>query len=205
MTYLSKIYYTFNLLTQKYCTPWHRIILSLLLIISPVAIYFFLWLWGNYGVTYCVIYEVITRKFRASMEPFWDLKIGKCVGVSNAFIQRIPYKLCATFFDKYVWLNFLAYVIPYINIASLHYIQHAIHDPTDLKFWSYIVLSSSSLWLKHRDLSLSRLRVGLRLHLHDWGIVMYVYALCWRLFTTCTFITMQLLGIWYSLSYNMQV
>ena len=32
-----------------------------------------------YDETYGVIYEVIMRKFRASMEPFWDLKIGKYV------------------------------------------------------------------------------------------------------------------------------
>jgi hypothetical protein len=53
------------------------------------------------------------------MEPFWDLKISKICGVSNVCIQRIPYKLLATFSDKYGWLNFLAYVIPR---ASLHYI-----------------------------------------------------------------------------------
>ena len=55
-------------------------------ITSPVAIYF-LRLLGNYDViydesydeTYSVIDEVITRKFRASMEPFCDLKISKYV------------------------------------------------------------------------------------------------------------------------------
>ena len=29
-----------------------------------------------YDETYGVKYEVITRKFGAFMEPFWDLKIG---------------------------------------------------------------------------------------------------------------------------------
>ena len=29
-----------------------------------------------YDETYGVIYEIIARKFRAFMEPFWDLKIG---------------------------------------------------------------------------------------------------------------------------------
>ena len=29
-----------------------------------------------YDETYGVIYEVIARKVRAFMEPFWDLKIG---------------------------------------------------------------------------------------------------------------------------------
>jgi hypothetical protein len=61
---------------------------------------------GESGYIYPVIYEV---KFRASVEPFYYLKIGK---------------LRATFSDKHGWLNFLAYVIPYtkIRIASLRYI-----------------------------------------------------------------------------------
>ena len=37
---------------------------------------------------------------------------------------------------------------------------------TNLKFGSCTALSSSYLWLKHRGLSLSRLRVGFRLSLH---------------------------------------
>ena len=32
---------------------------------------------SNYDETYGVIYEVIMRKFRASMEPFWDLKFSE--------------------------------------------------------------------------------------------------------------------------------
>ena len=32
-----------------------------------------------YDETYGVIYEVIARKLRASLEPFWDLKISKYV------------------------------------------------------------------------------------------------------------------------------
>ena len=40
-----------------------------------------------YDETYGVIYEVIMRKSRGSMEPFWDLKIGKYVDrVSDAYI-----------------------------------------------------------------------------------------------------------------------
>ena len=33
----------------------------------------------TYGVIYEVIYEVIMRKFRASTEPFWDLKFSENV------------------------------------------------------------------------------------------------------------------------------
>ena len=56
------------------------------------------------------------RKSRASLEPFWDLKLGK---YSYACIQRIHYKLSATFSEKYCWRVFLAYVMPWINKASL--------------------------------------------------------------------------------------
>ena len=52
-----------------------------------------------YDETYGVIYEVIARKFRAFMEPFWDLKIS--ILYVDACIQRIHYKPSATFSDKY--------------------------------------------------------------------------------------------------------
>ena len=52
-------------------------------VISPVAIYFSVVMNGNYSVmydeTYGVIYAIIARKLRASLEPFWDLKISKYV------------------------------------------------------------------------------------------------------------------------------
>ena len=43
------------------------------------------------------------KKSRASLEPFWDLKISKNLicRVSYACIQRIHYKLNATFSEKY--------------------------------------------------------------------------------------------------------
>ena len=72
--------------------------------------------WGNdHGVTYSVIYEVIMRKFRALMKR-----------LENSYIQRISYKLCVTFSDKYCWPNvLLAYVIPWIKksqpCASMHH------------------------------------------------------------------------------------
>ena len=34
---------------------------------------------SNYDETYGVIYQVIMSKFRASMEPFWDLKFSEYV------------------------------------------------------------------------------------------------------------------------------
>ena len=65
-----------------------------------VTIYFFAVIRyrpGNYDETYDIIsqiiYEVIMRKFRASMEPFWDLKFSEIIlyRVSCACIQRIPF------------------------------------------------------------------------------------------------------------------
>ena len=51
------------------------------------------------------------KKSRASLEPFWDLKISKyACRVSYACIQRIPYKLSATFSEKYRWLNFTCFL-----------------------------------------------------------------------------------------------
>ena len=69
--------------------------------------------------------------------------------------------------------------MPWINKASLTlYIARIIvtrgwpardcSSVTNLKFGRNTVLSSSSLLLKHRNLSLSRLRVDLRRHLHDF-------------------------------------
>jgi hypothetical protein len=61
-------------------------------------------------------------------------------------------------------------------IYSTHSCMHAIarHNQSLARETS-TVLSSSSLWLKHRDLSLSRSRVGLRFH---WGIIWF--AVYWR-------------------------
>ena len=123
------------------------------------------------------------RKFRASLEPFWDLKISKYV----EYLTRVSSEYITSWALLSVrstvgWTSrvFLAYVMPWINKASLAlYIARIVtrgcpardcSSVTNLKFGRNTVLSSSSLWLKHRNLSLSRLRVDLRRHLHDfWG------------------------------------
>ena len=61
---------------------------------------------SNYDETYGVIYEVIMRKFRASMEPFWDLKFSEICRVSCACIQRISYKQHVVFSDEQRRPNF---------------------------------------------------------------------------------------------------
>ena len=61
----------------------------------------------TYSVIYEVIYKVIMRKFRVSMEPFWDLKFSEICRVSYACIQRIPYKQCVAFSDKQRRPNFM--------------------------------------------------------------------------------------------------
>jgi hypothetical protein len=49
------------------------------------------------------------------MEPFWDLKISRYVEyVMHVSSEYLIIKLRATLSDKYGWLNFLAYVIPYM-------------------------------------------------------------------------------------------
>ena len=119
---------------------------------------------------------------RASLEPFWDLKISKYV----EYLTRVSSKYITSWALLYPrstvgWTSrvFLAYVMPWINKASLAlYIARTIvtrgwparncSSVTNLKFRRNIVLSSSSLWLKHQNLSLSRLRVDLRCHLHDF-------------------------------------
>ena len=121
---------------------------------------------------------------RASLEPFWDLKISKYVEyltrVSSEYITSWAlFSLRSTV----GWTSrvFLAYVMPWINKASLAlYIARITvkrgwpardcSSVTNLNFGRNTVLSSSSLWLTHRNLSLSRLKVDFRRHLHDfWG------------------------------------
>ena len=62
---------------------------------------------NNYDEIYGVIYEVIMRKFRTSMEPFWDLKFSEIFRVSCACIQRIPYKQRVAFSDEQQRPNFM--------------------------------------------------------------------------------------------------
>ena len=60
-----------------------------------------------YDETYGVIYEVIAREFRAFMAgAFLRLENRYISRVSNACIQRIHYKLSATFSDEYRQPNF---------------------------------------------------------------------------------------------------
>ena len=84
---------------------------------SLVAIYFFLRLLGNDDV----IYEVIMQKFRASMEPFWDLKFGEYV----EYIMRVSSEYLTssvlpslTSGDGWTSHILLADVIPWIYIDS---------------------------------------------------------------------------------------
>ena len=69
-----------------------------------------------------VIYKVITRKFRASVEPFWDLKIGIYVEYlthvsSEYIISWVLLSLTST--TGRTSRVLLADVIPWINKASL--------------------------------------------------------------------------------------
>ena len=110
------------------------------------------------------------RKFRASMEPFWDLRISKSV----EYLTCVPREYFTssvlpslTINDSQTSYFVLGYVIRWINTASLtHASTRSVPYHTRSQDWK---LLSLSLWSKHRNLSLPRSRVGLRLHLCDWG------------------------------------
>ena len=84
------------------------------------------------------------------------------------------------------WINkaSLALYIACIIVKGLARKTTACHATNNLKFGRCTAVLSSSLWLKHRNLSLERLRVGLRLHLYDSGASIEVYAFYWRPFIT---------------------
>ena len=75
-----------------------------------------------YDETYGVIYEVITRKLRASLEPFWGLKISKYVEyLTRVSSEYITSWALLSLRSTVGWTShvFLAYVMPWINKASL--------------------------------------------------------------------------------------
>ena len=109
------------------------------IIVGTLAQY---WQVSNCDVTY----EVIMQKFRASVEPFWDLKIGKYVEteyetpVSSEYIISCVL-LSLTSSDGRSSRVLLADVIRWIyNIYSTHHEQCATGNCT--------ALSSFSQWLK---------------------------------------------------------
>ena len=124
------------------------------------------------------------RKFRASLEPFWDLKISKYV----EYLTRVSSKYLTssvlpslTSSDSRTSHILLADVIPWIYIDSpaLIYSTHHCHkglararlqqcDQPELRK-EYCVVEFVSV-IEASKLSASRLRVDLRRHLHDfWG------------------------------------
>ena len=56
--------------------------------------------WNQYGV----IYEIIMRKFRASMEPFWDLKFNEILCMYIEYLACAIIQQCVSFSDKLVWV-----------------------------------------------------------------------------------------------------
>ena len=104
------------------------------------------------------------RKFRASLEPFWDLKIGRYVEylipVSSEYL-----KLRAASSDKYHWPNFTAYVIPW-RPCAIYSTHSSVPWSTDLKFGRCRVCS-------YIETFYCRGRVGLRFHFCDWGAGMW--------------------------------
>ena len=118
-------------------------------------------LWDNY------------EKFRASMEPFWDLKIGKYVEYLTPV--SIKNRMLLSLSSTTGWTSrvLLADVIPWINKASLvlYNIARTLHA-MPWPIWHSVAIGRCwvhLLWLKHRNLSLSRSRFGLKFHICNWG------------------------------------
>ena len=159
-------------------------------------------LWRNYDESMMqpMRWHVTMRKSRASLELFWDFKISEYVEyLTRVSSEYIISWVLLSLRNTAGWTScvFLAYVMPWINKASLRYIAHIDHCggagpretavwPLNPKFGRYTMLSSSPLWLKRRNLSLSRLRVNLRPYLHDFWCWIDVYTFYWRPFTTRT-------------------
>ena len=69
---------------------------------------------SNYDETYGVISEVIMRKFRASMEPFWDLNFSEICRVSCVCILTSSVLPSLTSSDGRTSRVLYADVIPWI-------------------------------------------------------------------------------------------
>ena len=153
-------------------------------------------------------YEVIMRKSRASLEPFWGLNISKYLThVSSEHITSwVLLSMTSTAGETSHVL--LAYIMLWINIASLAlYIARIIekglacetavcHTATNLKFGRCTALSSPSLWLKHLP-KLVTIDIESR-----FCISMIWHRSVLILLTTFYHMHHQLLGIWSSVSYH---
>ena len=160
----------------------------------PQKQFTFLQLWANYDVIcgdiYGVVDEIITRKFKASLEPFWDLKIH-LFRVTYECIQRQA--VCLFLWYTYGWSRSLGLHNPCTNKSSqchaLLYIR-AVHATINLHCAvEYVPV--------HQGLPLSRLRVDLSQSATKASKVDHAVDLL----PHYPF-TIQLLGMWSSFSYH---
>ena len=157
-----------------------------------------------YDETYGVIYEVIARKFRASMEPFWDLKIGISVEylmhVSSEYITSWVLLSLTSTVDQTSSI-LLADIIPWINKASL-----ALYTARTLCAMPWPIQCSEAvwccrvhlLWLKISSIEVTSRSQTASLQLSSWGadidaVIDAMYTLYWRPFTILT-----IMGMWSS-------
>jgi hypothetical protein len=138
------------------------------------------------------------RKFRASLEPFWDLKIDKYVEylmpVSSEYLISCEL-LSLTSTTGWTSRVFLAYVIP----CAIYSTHSRMPRLTDLKFGSCTALLSSFLHRnRHVTIEVESVSdsIWLSRSLIEALACGTVYALYRWPFTTCTITTMQLLGTW---------
>ena len=119
------------------------------------------------------------------MEPFWDLKIDT-YRVSDTCIQRLHYKLSATFSDKYTYLPNFTLSLGWRNPAdslALYIVYAAVVLAMLRPIWSsprsYIrCCQVCLLWSKRWNVSLLRSTVGFRLHLCDWDASVSMRCAC---------------------------
>jgi hypothetical protein len=102
---------------------------------------------------------------RASLEPFWDLKIGKHVEYLTPVSSEYLISCEVLSLTSSAGRTSRIFLIPW-RLCAIYSMYSSVPQ---LKFGSCIALL---IWLNHRNLSLSRSRVGFRLHLCDWGASM---------------------------------
>jgi hypothetical protein len=119
------------------------------------------------------------RKFRASMEPFWDLKIGKYVEhlmpVSSEYLISCELPSLTSTAGRTSRV-FLAYVIPWINKASFALYIVCSVPCHDRLIWKSEAVLGCRVSLCDWSVSLSshsRSIVGLRLHHGSAGMLHY--------------------------------
>ena len=189
------------------CDTYMPIICSKVIITSLVTINFtFLRLLGNYGI----IYKVIMRKFRASLEPFWDSKFNEYVEylarVSSECLTSsvLPSLTSSDGRTSRILLADVILWIYYIDSPAL-YIARTMNsvplDQSEVRKLYCAVEFFSALKLFTIEVESHSQTPDDQSLVCDWGIL-YCEPTILTIFTTCTISTMQLPWTWSSFHNN---